>query len=205
MYAKQIEEFEAAKKKAAEDSSIRTEALRKYILGLALVAATSDPDLNLREGCNLRIVDDQFLLVRHRKNDESIKLDRNQARTFADDGAKAFFKAIKIEFDKKDHLDAKFEKDVAEEFLGLKDSKGKLSGAERDKARKIGPITRATMDEYWRQRRKRENAGDPIVKLGADREGEDGCRRKEAKCRRGQTPYTPGRQSARDGRSERHP
>ena len=130
-----------------------------------MTAATYDPDLNLREGCNLRIVDDQFLLVRHRKNDESIRLDENLLKAFADDGAKAFFKAINIEFDRKDHLDAKFETDVAEAFLGLKDAKGKLSGGERDKARKIGPITKATMDEYWRQRRKRENAGDPMVKL----------------------------------------
>jgi len=68
-------------------------------------------------------------------------------------------------FGKKDHLDAKFEKDVAEEFLGLTDAKGKLSGAERDKVRKIGPITRPTLDEYWKQRRKREKAGDPIDKL----------------------------------------
>lgn len=164
-YAEQVNKFEADRKKATDDTRIRTEALRKYILGLALVAATCDPDLNLREGCNLRIVDDQFSLIRHRKSDDPIKLDATEVRTFADKAARAFFKAMEIEFEEKDRLDAKFEKDVAEEFLGLKDSKGKLSGAERDKARKIGPITRPTMVEYWRQRRKRENAGDPLVKI----------------------------------------
>jgi CRISPR-associated protein Csb1 len=179
-HVKQIEEFDAAKKKATKDSTVRTDALRKYILGLALVAATSDPDLNLREGCNLRITaDDHWVLVRHRKDDDPIDVDRRRAVTFAQTSGRAFFAlmagladedASKLEkdkhpFDKKDRLDAKFEKDVAEEFLGLTDAKGKLSGAERDKVRKIGPITRATLDEYWKQRRKREKAGDPIDKL----------------------------------------
>jgi CRISPR-associated protein Csb1 len=148
-----------------EKSAERTQALKEYILALAMVVATSDPELNLREGCNLRIANDQFFLVRHRKDDELIDLDKTQVQTFASNRAEAFFEAMGIDFDKKDHLDAKFEKDVAEEFLGLVDAKGKLSGTERDKVRKIGPATRATLDEYWRQRRKRERAGDPIEKL----------------------------------------
>lgn len=161
------EAYRKACEEAAKASTERTTALKEYILALSLVVATSDPDLNLREGCNLRIVDDQLLLIRHRKEDESVELSKELVHKFADDKAKAFFGVMQIGFETKDHLNAIFEKDVAEEFLGLKDSKGKLSGAERDKARKIGPITRATMDEYWRQRRKRENAGDPLVKLRA--------------------------------------
>ncbi len=179
-HAKQIEEFAAAKKKVTEDSTNRTDALRKYILGLALVAATSDPDLNLREGCNLRVTgQDLWVLVRHRQDDDPIIVDRTQAITFAETSGRTFFALMalpaekdasalekdKHPFDRKDRLDAKFEKDVAEEFLGLTDAKGKLSGAERDKVRKIGPITRATLDEYWKQRRKRESAGNPIDKL----------------------------------------
>lgn len=179
-HEKQIEEFDAAKMKATNDSAVRTDALRKYILGLALVAATSDPDLNLREGCNLRITgDDHWFLVKHRKEDERIKVDRTQAITFAETSGRAFFALMaglteeetakqqkgKHPYDGKDRVDAKFEKDVAEEFLGLTDAKGKLSGAERDKVRKIGPITRATLDEYWKQRRKREKAADPIDKV----------------------------------------
>jgi len=64
-------------------------------------------------------------------------------------------------------LNSSFEDGVANEFLGLTDSKGKLSGAERDKVRKRGPITRANLDLYWADRRKRENAGDPVAKLQA--------------------------------------
>lgn len=180
MNSRQAEDFEAVKRKAAEDSTNRTKALREYILGLALVAATSNPNLNLREGCNLRITgEDKWFLVAHRKDDEPISIDPTQAITFAETSGKAFFalmagltpeQASKLPpgehpYDKKDHLSAKFEKDVAEEFLGLTDAKGKLSGAERDKVRKIGPITRATLDEYWKQRKKREKAGDPIDKL----------------------------------------
>jgi hypothetical protein len=178
--AKHLDGSEAATQKAAADPLTRTKALQNYILGLALVAATSDPDLNLREGCNLRITgDDRWALVKHRKDDEWIKVDRAQAIRFAEMSGRAFFALMaglsekeasnlakgEHPYDKKDHLDARFEKDVAEEFLGLADAKGKLSGAERDKVRKIGPITRATLDEYWRLRRKREKAGDPIDKL----------------------------------------
>src|ERR1035441_10167801 len=36
---------------------LHTRTLQDYVLGLALIAATSDPDLNLREGCNLRLKD----------------------------------------------------------------------------------------------------------------------------------------------------
>ena len=35
------------------DNWDRTRALQEYVFGLALLAAFSDPDLNLREGCNL--------------------------------------------------------------------------------------------------------------------------------------------------------
>jgi len=154
----------------------KTDSLKKYILGLALVAATSDPDLNLREGCNLRIVgDDHWALVRHRKDDEWIRVDRTRAITFAEESGKTFFQLMagfteeqasrltkgEHPYDKKDHPNETFERDVAEEFLGLKDTNGNRSGAERDKVRKIGPITRATLDAYWKQRKKREKAGDP--------------------------------------------
>jgi CRISPR-associated protein Csb1 len=163
---KRKQEIEKATAEAPELSKTRTEALRKYLLGLALVTATSDPDLNLREGCNLRISgDDRWVLVRHRKDDESIGVDRANVLEFAKEAGQRFFKAMGIEFEKKDHLDATFQKDVAEEFLGLTDAKGKLSGVERDKVRKIGPITRETLDEYKRDKKKREKSGDPVEAL----------------------------------------
>lgn len=159
-------EIEKQTAEAPELSKARTTELRNYILGLALVAATSDPDLNLREGCNLRITgDDHWVLVKHRRNDEPIKVDRTEAMTLAKNSGKAFFEAMGIEYDKKDHLDATFEKDVAEEFLGLTDAKGKLSGAERDKVRAIGPITKETLARYRAEKKKREKAGDPFETL----------------------------------------
>ncbi len=160
--------YDEAVIRAAGQSKVRTTTLRSYILGLALVAATSDPDLNLREGCNLRIDgEDHILLVKHRTADDPIKIDRTQAIEFAKTSGEKFFEAMEIKFDKKDHLEAKFEKDVAEEFLGLTDAKGKLSGAERDKVRALGPITRATLGKYYAAKKKRDNDGDPTDKLRA--------------------------------------
>lgn len=161
----QKEVYKRAVDKAIEQSAARTTAMREYVLALALVAATSDPDLNLREGCNLRIVGDRFCLACHRKEDQPIELDRTAVVTFADGKARAFFDAMGIGYESKDRLDAKFEKDVAEEFLGLTDSKGKLSSAERDKVRKFGPITRETLTKYKAEKKKRDKAGDPVESL----------------------------------------
>lgn len=159
-------EIEKEAADAQTQSKTRTEALRSYILGLALVAATSDPDLNLREGCNLRITgDDVWVLVKHRKDDEEIKVDRTEVVRFVTESGQAFFKAMGLAFEDKDHLDATFEKDVAEEFLGLTDSKGKLSSAERDKVRKLGPITKETLAKYKADKKKRDKAGDPVDAL----------------------------------------
>jgi|GEM_PF-254457 len=154
------------KKEIEKAMSERTDTLRKYILGLALVAATSDPDLNLREGCNLRITgDDHWVLVKHRKDDEGITIDRKAAIKFAEDHGKAFFKAMDIPYDKKDHLGARFEKDVAEEFLGLTDAKGKLSGTERDKVRALGPITKENLTKYNLNKKKKDKAGERKDKM----------------------------------------
>lgn len=154
------------KREADEQSRARTDALRRYVLGLALVAATSDPDLNLREGCNLRITgDDHWDLVKHRRGDERISVDRTAILGFARTSGEAFFNAMGLKFESKDHPDARFEKEVAEEFLGLTDAKGKLSGSERDKVRRLGPITKQTLERYRADRKKREKAGDPLDKL----------------------------------------
>lgn len=171
-YAKAVTDAEAA-------SKVRTEALQRYVLGLALVVATSDPDLNLREGCNLRITSDDLSLVKHRTEDESIAVDRNEAIKFAKEWGDKFFALMagmssadvsKLPeqdrpFAKKDILDAIFEKGIAEEFLGLRDAKGNLSGAERDKVRALGPITRRTLDAYYAAKKKRDKDTDPIEAL----------------------------------------
>ncbi len=131
------------------DSAERTDALRQYILSLALIAATVDPDLNLREGCHLRFIDqlDSTRLILRRGGPEPVTFDSQVIRGFATTAAKAFFHAAGIPFENKDYPDAVFESGVAEEFLAM--------GDDRDKVRKMGPITAATL------RRFRELSNDP--------------------------------------------
>lgn len=58
-----------------------TKALRKYLLGLALVAATTDIDLFLREGCHLRYIgDEQWHTVARRGNPEPIDMTSDAAK-----------------------------------------------------------------------------------------------------------------------------
>jgi len=132
----------------------RTKALQRYILGLALLAATIEQDLNLREGCNLRFRDkaDIPTLVPRRGAAEPAPLDSEAIPAFAIASAKAFFTAAEIPFDQKDHPDAVFEAGVAEEFLGLKTE-------ERDRVRSLGPITAATLKRF------RELGNDPFKSL----------------------------------------
>jgi len=65
-------------------TEVHAKALREYILSLALFAATSEPDLKLREGCNLRLADDtdSQVLVPRRGKDEQILLDETTLSTF---------------------------------------------------------------------------------------------------------------------------
>jgi CRISPR-associated protein Csb1 len=120
----------------------QTEALQKYILGLALVSAVAEPDLNLREGCNLRFKGEQTTkLVYRSKECDGAPLDASKVEDFAMTAAKAFFEIAQIDFDRKDHRDAIFQTSVAEDFL----SKSK---AERDRISQLGPITAATLKRF---------------------------------------------------------
>jgi hypothetical protein len=132
----------------------RTQALQSYVLGLALLAATSDPDLNLREGCNLRLKDavDTTMLVPRRGAPKPIALDPGEVQRFAQSSAEAFFALAQIAFAEKGYLDAIFERDVAEAFLGM--------GDDRDKVRKLGPITAATLKRF------QELKSDPFKLVG---------------------------------------
>jgi CRISPR-associated protein Csb1 len=124
----------------------RTEALQRYILGLALLAATIDQDLNLREGCNLRFKDnaDTPRLVPRRGEARPVSLEPPAIIAFARASAKSFFDTAGIPFDRKDHLEAIFETGVAEEFLAM--------GDDRDRVRRLGPITRATLKLFHDQK-----------------------------------------------------
>jgi CRISPR-associated protein Csb1 len=70
-----------------------TRQIRRYLLGLALVAATADLDLFLREGCHLRFADDELWEKVPRRGalvpvDLSSSAARKTIREYADDAAK---------------------------------------------------------------------------------------------------------------------
>ncbi|MGI8604406.1 MAG: type I-G CRISPR-associated RAMP protein Csb1/Cas7g [Verrucomicrobiales bacterium] len=71
-----------------------TKSLRTYLLSLALIAATSEIDLFLREGCHLRFTgDDRWFSVPRRGNPIEVDLGGEAAGIFntaAKDGAKQF-------------------------------------------------------------------------------------------------------------------
>jgi CRISPR-associated protein Csb1 len=71
----------------------RTLTLRRYILGLALVAITAPIDTNLREGC-LLVVDAErpsyFELVSYNGIRQKLELDHATALAFAQHAASAF-------------------------------------------------------------------------------------------------------------------
>jgi CRISPR-associated protein Csb1 len=133
----------AALRELRGEDGPHTRTLQRYILGLALVAAISEPDLNLREGCNLRLKDetDDIKQVPRRGEAQPIAFDSEQVQRFAEVAAEEFFKLASIDFDRKDHLDAVFESGVAEEFLAM-------SGDDRKKISQLGPITAATIMQF---------------------------------------------------------
>ncbi len=121
-----------------------TEALQRYVLGLALVAATAEPDLNLREGCNLRYDDKKaksFKAVYRCKPHDDVTLLPEAAMRFAEIAAKSFFKLAGIDFNDKDRTNVSFESGVATDYL-------ERSAADRKKISQLGPITRATLARY---------------------------------------------------------
>ncbi len=122
-----------------------TKALQEYILALSLVAAAYEPDLNLREGCNLRFKGTPTTTLIYRAKDETLSpLDLNQIEEFAESAAKKFFEVAGIEFEKKDYRDAVFEKGVAENYLSR-------TADERKKISQFGPITAASIKRYDEQ------------------------------------------------------
>ncbi|HEX4229272.1 MAG TPA: type I-U CRISPR-associated RAMP protein Csb1/Cas7u [Bryobacteraceae bacterium] len=120
-----------------------TEVLQRYILGLGLLAATIDQDLNLREGCNLRFRDktDKSESVPRRGEAVQWAAEDKAIEAFARASTEEFFELAGIAFDRKDHLDAVFESGVAEEFLAMKQE-------DRDWVRAQGPITAATLKRF---------------------------------------------------------
>jgi CRISPR-associated protein Csb1 len=121
-----------------------TKLLQNYILGLALLAATAEPGLNLREGCNLRLKEakDEVKLVPRRGEPKAVSLDPKEVEQFAKDAALEFFEATG---GKMDYCDAVFESGVAEAFLAIEKKE------DRDKIARQGPITAATLRWFAEQ------------------------------------------------------
>jgi CRISPR-associated protein Csb1 len=112
-----------------EETEERTMALRRYILGLALVAVTQRHDqmFNLREGCLLRIVESSpWRLIPFEGAEREISISDNHALEFAKAAAKKFgVEKLATPF--------VFDSQKAEQWL-------KLDKKERDKRRRNGPV-----------------------------------------------------------------
>ena len=96
-----------------------TTALRKYLLALSLLTATTDIDMFLREGCNLRIADaeDRWMIVPRRGDKTAVDLSTNDARKllqkYAQSAYVPFEKAWKeLELGTEHEFDLKAAKDL---------------------------------------------------------------------------------------------
>ncbi|HEX5279310.1 MAG TPA: type I-U CRISPR-associated RAMP protein Csb1/Cas7u [Micropepsaceae bacterium] len=67
----------------------RSQAIRRYLLGLALVAATADIELFLREGCNLRFADTEDHWTAVPRRGEPMAVELSSARELLLDYAKS--------------------------------------------------------------------------------------------------------------------
>lgn len=95
--------------------------LRRYILGLCLVALTAPPDPFLREGCYLVPVQDtsaDWKIVQHDGSRSALALTHENAFNFADMAAKDF--GVEQE-----PCQAKFDKRLAQQFTSLNEKKRK--------------------------------------------------------------------------------
>jgi CRISPR-associated protein Csb1 len=78
-----------------------SEPLRRYLLSLALIAATADLDLYLREGCHLRVAGDERWGVIPRRGDRlMVDLASKKALSTTKEYAKEEWRKFKEEFEK---------------------------------------------------------------------------------------------------------
>ena len=78
---------------AADDDAAQTLALRRYILGLSLVALTAEPDPYLRQGCNLVLNPDkpsEFSEVYRNGQRKPFDLNHDDAINYAKQAAEAY-------------------------------------------------------------------------------------------------------------------
>jgi len=126
-----------------------TNKLQEYMLGLALVTATQQLRINLREGCLLCQKNASPTTIKKVNYDGSEDdLAVTNAEEFAEAAAKAFFGN---EYDTKDRL-ATFESGVANRFLAMKPE-------DRKRIARTGPITEAAIQRF------EEKGKDPLKLL----------------------------------------
>lgn len=118
--------------KDGKPDSEETKKLQEYILGLALVAVTQPVELSLREGCLLCRTESPTIKGVYADGAEAdFNLDSADAANFAESAARHFFGEA---YENKDRLNARFESEVANEFLAM-------SREDRKKIARNGPIT----------------------------------------------------------------
>ena len=97
-----------------------TEHIRKYVLGLSLVAATADIDLFLREGCHLRYTgEDAWYMVPRRGDPVGVKLEVS-AHDYARGVANHFREVWQVRWPKDENLEYPFDLNEAKRLLGKK-------------------------------------------------------------------------------------
>jgi CRISPR-associated protein Csb1 len=107
----------------AGDSPKNTQQMHRYLLALALIAATADIELFLREGCHLRFADehDTWMNVPRRGSPTAIDLSSDKAHStllaYAQDAVRPFNK----EWPQGDALAHKFDLKAAKKLLAKKD------------------------------------------------------------------------------------
>ena len=96
-----------------------TATLRKYLLALSLLTATTDIDMFLCEGCNLRIADakDDWKIVPRRGEKQSVDLNSEDAKKLLTDYATAAYKPLEkawkdLELGTEHNFDLKAAKDL---------------------------------------------------------------------------------------------
>jgi len=98
-----------------------TRAIRRYVLSLALIAATADFDLALREGCHLRFAgEDQWLAVPRRGQPIPVDLASVEAKRTIETYAEAAVTPFKKDWPER--LIHKFDLDAAKKMIAVKEA-----------------------------------------------------------------------------------
>lgn len=101
-----------------------TKLLRKYLLALSLLTATTDIDLFLREGCNLRIADavDDWKIVPRRGDKEPVDISSEKATKLIEEYAKSAYAPIEAAWEATElELEHEFDLNAAKKLLKSKD------------------------------------------------------------------------------------